>query len=83
MKNKRKLLNISSEDFRDLMKLKTDERTYVDVIRKAIKDGLFLQWVEIHEPEIYYKLVQKYKEFLNSQNNQQTSSKIKRVKYNG
>jgi hypothetical protein len=74
MKGKRKLVSISEEDFRLLMGFRTDERAYIDIFRKVLKNALFLQWVETHEPDIYYQLVRKYKESINQQS--QTSQQV-------
>jgi len=72
MKSKRKLLSMNEEDFKFLMKFKTDEKTYTGILRKVLKNALFLQWIETHEPDIFYQLVRKYKESINQQS--QTSS---------
>jgi hypothetical protein len=72
MREKRRLLSMTEEDLKLLLSLRTEEKFYIDIFRKALKNAVILKWAETYEPDLYYQLVRKYKEFLNSQQSQQT-----------
>jgi len=70
MKEKRRLLSLTEEDLKLLVSLRTDEKTFVEIFRKAIKSAIILKWAENHEPDLYFQIVKKYKKAINSQNQQ-------------
>jgi flagellar biosynthesis component FlhA len=77
MESKRKLLSITEEDFKLLASLRTDEKTFVEILRQALKSAVVLKWAETHEPDLYFQIIKKYKEFINSQNQKsQTSQQV-------
>jgi len=61
-------LSLSKEDVALLLSFKTDEKTYIDILRKVLKNNLFFIWLVNNKPELFTQL---WIEYLKSQNQQQ------------